>query len=221
MRGTLAWLAILLLQFGARAHAQIIAFGAGNIAGWNVAASDAIPAQLQTMLQATGYRATVLNAGVPGNTTADMRARVDRDIPAGTTIVVLDTSEGLYNDTQKGISRQQGFANLAAIKTRLTDRHIRIITFSAASIPPQFHQTDGVHLTPQGHRLAASNLMANIAPILGAPPQANPTASADCSSDMHRWCPAALGSEQQRQQCLQEHRARVSRECLRAIAASH
>ena len=218
---TLRWLAILLLQCCGLAHAQIVAFGAGNMSGWNVAADEAIPAQLQTMLQASDYRLKVLNAGIAGNTTADMRARVDRDIPAGTSIVVLDISEGLYDDTLKGISRQQGYANLTAIKTRLADRHIRVITFSAAFIPPQYHQKDGIHLTPEGHRQAASNLMAYITPILGSPPPVLATQSESCSADMRRWCPAGLGSELRRQQCLLDHRARLSRDCVRAIAASH
>src|SRR5450755_3880855 len=77
---------VAFLAFGASAHAQIVALGASNISGWNVAASEAIPAQLQAMLRAKGYSVTVLNAGIYGNTTADLRARMDRDIPAATSI---------------------------------------------------------------------------------------------------------------------------------------
>src|SRR3984957_14462808 len=95
---TLSGLAILLLALGGRAHAQIVAFGASNISGWNVAASEAIPAQLQAMLRAKGYSVTVLNAGVYGNTTVDMRNRMNLDIPSGTTIVILDTSGELLNN---------------------------------------------------------------------------------------------------------------------------
>ena len=102
----------LLVMLCGRANAQIVAFGASNISGWNVAASEAIPAQLQTMLRAKGYNVRVMNAGIFGNTTADMRNRMDSDIPEGTTIVILDTSGGLHNDAQKGISRAQGDANL-------------------------------------------------------------------------------------------------------------
>lgn len=163
---------IAILAFAAKAHAQIVAFGASNMSGAHVAASAAIPAQLQLMLQEKGYAVTVLNAGVAGNTTADMRARIDRDIPQKTTIVILDTSGGLYGDTQRGISRAQGAANLAAIRTTLAARHIKVIPFNAAFIPPQYRQSDGVNLTPQGHRLAASNLMVAVVQALGPAPAA-------------------------------------------------
>jgi acyl-CoA thioesterase-1 len=214
----LALLAMALLALTGRAHGQIVALGANNFSGWNVAAAAAIPAQLQLMLRAKGYGVMVRNAGIYANTTADMRARMDRDIPAGTRIVVLDTSGGLYNDTLKGISRAQGTANLAAIKARLAARNIKVIPFSAAFIPPQYHQADGVHLTPEGHRLAASNLMAPVMQALGAAPVAAQTVPQACVADARRLCSAALEGEGRRQ-CLQEHRGRLSRDCLHAMAA--
>jgi acyl-CoA thioesterase I len=219
-RRILPGLAILLLALGGRAYAQIVAFGASNISGWNVAASEAIPAQLQAMLRAKGYSVRVLNKGVYGNTTADMRARMDSDIPDGTEIVILDTSGGLYNDAQKGISREQGDADLAAIKARLADRHIKVIPVSAADIPLQFHQQDGAHLTPEGHRLAAANLVPGITQILGPPPAATQTVREACMADARRLCSAVLGDESKRHQCMQEHRGELSKDCLHAIAAS-
>ena len=213
------WLAILLLALGGRAYSQIVAFGASNISGWNVAASEAIPAQLQAMLRAKGYSVRVLNKGIYGNTTADMRARMDSDIPDGTEIVILDTSGGLYNDAQKGISREQGDTDLAAIKARLADRHIKVVPVSAADIPAQFHQQDGAHLTPEGHRLAAANLVPDITQILGPPPAATTVREA-CMADARRLCSAVLGDESKRHQCMQEHRAELSKDCLHAIAAS-
>lgn len=216
-RRTLAALVIALLALAGRAHAQIVALGANNFSGGNIAAAAAIPAQLQLMLRAKGYGVMVLNAGIYGDTTAAMRARLDRDIPAGTAIVVLDTSGGLYNDTLKGISRAQGLANLAAIKARLAARNIKVITFSAAFIPPQYHQPDGVHLTPEGHRLAASNLMTPVTQALGAAPVVAQTLPQACLADARRWCPAAPEGEGRRQ-CLREHRGRVSRDCLRDLA---
>ncbi len=177
----IAGLVILLLTFCSRAQAQIVAFGASNISGWNVAASEAIPAQLQAMLRAKGYSVRVLNKGVYGNTTTDMRNRMDSDIPEGTTIVILDTSGGLSNDAKKGISREQGEADLAAIRVRLVDRHIKVIPVSAADIPPQYHQADGEHLTPEGHRMAAASLVAEVTDVLG-PPTATETVRDACQA---------------------------------------
>ena len=222
---TLPVLAILLLAISGAARSQIVAFGASNISGWNVAASEATPARLQTMLRAKGYGVTVVNAGIYGNTTTEMRARMDRDIPEGTTIVVLDMSGGLYNDTRKGIGREQGDADLAAIEARLAERHITVIPFNATDIPRRYHQEDGIHLTPEGHRLAAIHLLTEVTHALGPPPEAAvPTATEAvrhaCVSDARRLCAAVIGDDAKRHECMQEHRAQLSKDCLRAIAQS-
>jgi acyl-CoA thioesterase-1 len=201
------------------AHAQIVAFGASNISGWNVAASEATPAQLQSMLREKGYHVTVLNAGIYGNTTPEMRARMDSDIPDGTTIVILDMSGGPYNNARKSISREQGESDLAAIKARLQVRQIKVIAFSAADFPAQYHQQDGIHLTAEGHRLAATNLVPQITEILG-PPAAPQSVRAACTADAHRLCSESLGDPSKRQQCMHEHRSELSKDCLHAIAES-
>jgi len=219
-RASASTLLILLIALAGSAHAQIVAFGASNISGWNVAASEAIPAQLQAMLRSRGYSVTVLNAGIYGNTTAEMRARMDRDIPEGTRIVILDTSGGLHNDMQQGISRQQGEADLAAIQARLAERHIMVIPVSAADLAAQYHQPDGVHLTPEGHRLAAENLVPAVAEALGPPTAPTRTVREACMADARRLCSDALGDEAKRHACMQAHRAELSKDCLHAIAES-
>jgi acyl-CoA thioesterase-1 len=216
-------LALLLLGLGGSAYGQIVAFGASNISGWNVAASAAIPAQLQSMLREKGYTVTVRNAGVYGNTTTQMRARMDTDIPDGTTIVILDSTGGQYNDTRLGISREQGETDFAAIKARLADRHIKVIPISGTDVPAQYHQQDGVHLTPEGHRLAVSNILPEVMEALGPPPpQGAQTLSLRkaCIADARRLCAAVLEDEDKRHQCMQEHRAQLSKDCLHAIAES-
>jgi acyl-CoA thioesterase-1 len=216
-------LVILLLGLGATAHAQIVAFGASNISGWNVAASEAIPAQLQSMLREKGYSVTVRNAGIYGNTTTQMRARMDSDIPQGTTIVILDTSGGAYNDNRLGVSREQGEADLAAIKARLADRHITVIAISGTEVAPQYHQQDGIHLTPEGHRIAASNVLPEVMQALGPPPSPGAESLSlrkACIADARRLCPEVLGDDAKRHQCMQEHRTQLSKDCRQAIAAS-
>ncbi len=215
-------LVMLMLGAGGYAQAQIVAFGASNISGWNVAASEAIPSQLQTMLREKGYSVNVRNAGIYGNTTTQMRERMDRDIPDGTTIVVLDTSGGQYNDNRLGISREQGEADLAAIKGRLAERHITVIPISGTEVPPQYHQQDGIHLTPEGHRIAAANVLPELMRTLGPPPPAESTASLHkaCIADARRLCSAVLGDEDKRHACMQEHRAQLSKDCLHAIVES-
>jgi acyl-CoA thioesterase-1 len=211
------------------AQGQIVAFGASNISGWNVVATQALPAQLEAMLRQKGYTARVVNAGVYGNTTAQMLARIDTDIPPGTKIVILDTSGGIFNDLNKGISRQQGDADMAAIQARLRARGIAIIPVSGTELPAQYHQQDGAHLTPEGHRLLASQILPQVEQVLG-PPQvaqtpsqttAPSTAVVDaCAADARRLCASVLGDEARRHECMHEHRAELSHDCLAAIIKS-
>jgi acyl-CoA thioesterase I len=241
----MGWLFVLmLLAFCSPTQAQVVAFGASNVSGWNVAPTAAFPAQLQNMLQQNGYGVRVLNAGVYGSTTADMLARLDRDIPAGTKIVVLDSSGGIFNDVYKGISRQQGEADMATIEARLKARGITVIPASGAEFGPQYHQSDGAHLTPEGHRLLASQLLPQVERALG-PPQAVPAQSSTqapstpapstqalptqapteavrdaCMADAKRLCAAVLGNDAQRHECMHEHRAELSPDCVAAIVRS-
>ena len=216
---------VISMAFCSSAHAQIVAFGASNISGWNLAATETMPAQLQEMLRADGYIANVLNAGIYGNTTAEMRGRMDSDIPQGTTIVILDTSGGIYNNSLKGVSREQGDADMAAINARLKARGITTIPVSGANLPAQYHQQDGVHLNAEGDRLIASQLLPKIMDILGPPPGPPPTETEEmvkkaCYADAKRLCASALGDDAKRHVCMQEHRAELSKDCIDAIAAS-
>jgi len=216
---------VLSIAFPGRAHAQIVAFGASNISGWNLAATETMPAQLQQMLHAKGYVANVLNAGIYGNTTAEMLKRMDSDIPQGTTIVILDTSGGIYNNAFKGISREQGDADMAAINERLKARGITTIPVSGADLPAQYHQKDGVHLNAEGDQLIASQLLPKIVDILGPPPGPAPIETDEmvkkaCYADAKRLCASTLGDDTKRHACMQEHRSELSKDCIDAIAAS-
>jgi acyl-CoA thioesterase-1 len=213
-------LVILPLAVSCAAHAQIVAFGASNISGWNVPASAAMPAQLKEMLRAKGYSVEVLNAGIYGNTTTDMRNRMDSDIPPGTKIVILDTSGGVYNDTWKGISREQGDADKAAIVENLKARGITIIPMSAAELPAQYHQQDGLHLTPEGYKLIASQLLPQVVEALGPPTVSPEAVKKACYADAKRLCSDVLGDDEKRHSCMQAHRSELSKDCLHAIAQS-
>jgi acyl-CoA thioesterase-1 len=68
------------------------------------------------LLKAQGYEVHVTNAGISGDTTADMLKRLDSAIPNGTKIVILDTGDGFFNDAKNNISREQGEKDFAAIK---------------------------------------------------------------------------------------------------------
>jgi acyl-CoA thioesterase I len=223
-------LVVALATLWSTAQAQIVAFGASNVSGWNVAATAAFPAQLQDMLRQNGYGVRVVNAGIYGNTTADMLARLDRDIPTGTKIVVLDTSGGIFNDANKGIGRPQSDANMAAMEARLRARGITIIPASGTELAAAYHQPDGAHLTPEGHRVLASQLLPQVESVLGPPQMVAQTQSSTaaptqavrdaCMADARRLCAAVLGDDARRHECMHEHRAELSHDCLAAIARS-
>jgi acyl-CoA thioesterase-1 len=215
-----AVLALLMVAGASSAHAQIVAFGASNVSGWNVAASEAFAAQLQAMLREKGYSVRVLNKGIYGNTTTDMRNRMDADIPEGTTIVILDTSGGIFNDSLKGISRERGNADMEAITARLKERGIKVFPVSAAELPAQYHQQDGVHLTPEGHKLVAERLLPQITEALGPPVMTPEMVKHACYADAKRLCASVLGEDEKRHACMQEHRSELSKDCLHAIAES-
>jgi acyl-CoA thioesterase-1 len=225
-----AVLTFLLLSWGSAAQAQIVAFGASNISGWNIAARDALPARLQEMLHAKGYGVGVVNAGAAGNTTVDMLNRMDADIPAGTKIVLLDVAGAVHNGLSKGISREQGEANMATIEAKLRARGITIVPVSGETLPAQYHQPDGIHLTAAGAEYLASQLLPQVTQALGPAPQVTQAQSTTqapstevrdaCAADARRLCASALGDDAKRHECMHEHRAELSKDCLNAIAKS-
>ena len=71
------------------APVRIVAIGASNTHGWYVGNQGAYPARLQDLLRARGIDAQVTNAGVPFDTTGMMLRRIERDVPNGTDIVIV------------------------------------------------------------------------------------------------------------------------------------
>ena len=70
-------------------RAQVVCLGASHTAGKGVALQEAFPAQLELLLRAKGYTGYVVNAGISGDTTTGMLARLESVTPPGTRVVVL------------------------------------------------------------------------------------------------------------------------------------
>jgi acyl-CoA thioesterase-1 len=171
----------LVFSFGAlsQAHAQsalIVAIGADNVAGFGkgknrggVRADQAFPAQLQALLRAQGIDARVVNAGVPGDTTADILARLDSAVPDGTRLVILDKANG--NDKKAGLHDEQ-HALMHDIKSRLAARNIPLFILPPwDDIPGAVanRDPDGHHFTAQGHAQIAAFLLPEVTSILAKP----------------------------------------------------
>lgn len=143
--------------------AQIVALGASATEGYGLAASESFPSQLQSMLQAKGSSTRVINAGVSGETSAQILARVNSSVPDGTRIVIL--SMFMLNDRTHGVSAAQHSANVASIRQQLAARHIRVIDATGlitSAAKAGLLQGDRLHLTAEGNRRVAAGLLASV-----------------------------------------------------------
>jgi acyl-CoA thioesterase I len=168
LMGAAALAAVLLPVAWEEAHAQavtIVALGASNTAGTGVGKSAAWPARLQAMLKARGVNATVLNAGVHGDTTGGMLGRLDRAVPPGARVVILQPGG---NDARRGQAGQTA-GNIAQIQSRLAARKVAVVVMGNSylqAVPSSERQADRIHFTPEGHaRLAAAILPETLAAL--------------------------------------------------------
>jgi acyl-CoA thioesterase I len=151
--------AIGFVLAGDLAHAAtVVALGASNTFGKGVSPGESYPAQLEAMLHAKGINATVVNAGINGDTTGGMLARLDSAVPKGTSVVILQPGG---NDMRKGQPDQTG-----AILGRLRALGVRVVMCPNSMFRGLPHQPDGVHLTPEGYRMLAAKLVGQVAGAL-------------------------------------------------------
>ena len=167
MRGRIGWIvlvaAMALFATVRGGSAQVVALGASAVAGYGLAQSESFPAQLQAMLQARGSATRVINAGVSGETTAQILARVSSSVPAGTRIVILAIF--MLNDRTHGVSPAAHQANVASIRQQLGARGIRIIDATGLIVSAAkagMLQGDRLHLSAEGNRRVAAGLVGSL-----------------------------------------------------------
>jgi|SRR6476660_8835542 acyl-CoA thioesterase I len=142
----------------------IVALGASNTVGRGGAS---YPTELEALLKAKGYDVRVVNAGVNGDTTADMAGRLDSAVPNGTRLVLLNPAN--RNDQRAGIRGQQP-TYIAQIRSRLGARGIRIIVLpSIVSMAGNAHHTDSEHFDAGGYRLVAVRVLPQVMKTIGPP----------------------------------------------------
>src|SRR4051812_31287992 len=143
---------------------QIVALGASNTAGKGVGEASAWPAQLEAMLRAKGYDLRIRNAGISGDDTSRMLARLDSAVPDGTRLVIMEKAAS--NDRRRGIDTAR---NVSAINARLQSRHIKSIVITGMhGWANRQLQADGVHITVAGHRAVAARLLPRVTALAGA-----------------------------------------------------
>jgi acyl-CoA thioesterase-1 len=170
MRGVLLLLMSLLLMsllLATTASAsEIVALGASNTHGKGkgrhpdgVERSQAYPAQLQAMLRQQGCRAQVVNAGIAGDTTGGMLARLPSTVTKRTRVVILQPggNDALFNT---GADRA---GNITQIETELTRRGITMIVLDQLGRIARAHRLpDGQHFSAEGHAAFAAYLLPRV-----------------------------------------------------------
>jgi acyl-CoA thioesterase I len=145
------------------ASTSIVALGSSNTEGKGVGSSSAWPAQLEQLLRARGYDAQVTNAGISGNDTGLMLARIGSAVPEGTQIVILE--KAATNDRLRGVDTG---GNIAQMTSWLQARKIKVIVIDGMHGWANGQlQADGVHITEAGHAAVAAKLLPRVIAAIG------------------------------------------------------
>ena len=124
----LSIMAAIAAPFSVRADTPqpvtLVAFGDSLTAGYGLKASESFPAQLQMALEAKGYKVTIVNAGVSGDTTADGLRRFDWAMQPKPDGVILELGA---NDALRGIDPKVPGANLDKMLAALKSKGIDVL----------------------------------------------------------------------------------------------
>jgi acyl-CoA thioesterase-1 len=111
---------------------KIVALGDSLTAGLGLPESEGFVARLQGALAAKGLNATIINAGVSGDTASDALARLDWSVPDDTDAVIVEIGA---NDMLRGIKPAVTRAAIDTILQRLKDRHITVLLCGMRAAP--------------------------------------------------------------------------------------
>jgi len=103
---------------------KIVVLGDSLSAGFGLPADAAFPARLAAALEKKGVAASVVNAGVSGDTASGGLGRLDWSVPNGTDAVILELGA---NDALRGIDPQVTKTALDKILGKLDARHITVL----------------------------------------------------------------------------------------------
>jgi acyl-CoA thioesterase I len=122
-------LALILLSLSAAAAAgaapvKILALGTSLTQGLGLPPGTELTALLQARLRASGIDATVINAGVSGDTSAGGVSRLDWSLADHPNAAIVELGS---NDALLGLNPAQTEKNLSAILARLKAAHIPVL----------------------------------------------------------------------------------------------
>ncbi len=127
-RGLLALAATFALFWGGPVSAatpiKILAIGTSLTQGYGLPPGTEIPAVLEASLKARGIDASVINAGVSGDTSAGGLSRLDWSLADHPSAAIVELGS---NDALRGIDPAQTQKNLSAILAKLKSAHIPVL----------------------------------------------------------------------------------------------
>jgi acyl-CoA thioesterase I len=121
-------LTLLLTTFGAASAIakplRILALGTSLTQGYNLPPGTDFTAVLQARLQKAGFDATIVNAGVSGDTSADGLARLDWALNQPYDAAIVEFGS---NDALRGLDVAQTQANLDALLVKLKGKGLTVM----------------------------------------------------------------------------------------------
>lgn len=114
---------------------RIVAIGDSLFAGYGLAPGQSYPARLEAALRKQGTAVTIVNAGVSGDTSGDIRRRLAFVLdaqPAPPDLVLVELGG---NDLLRGLPPAQLRDNLDAILTELDKRKARVLVMGMLAPP--------------------------------------------------------------------------------------
>ena len=118
---------------------QIVAFGTSFTNGKGVSRSQAWPAKLEKNLNAQGLGVQVINQGVDGDTTVDLKSRLPKAMPEGTSLVLLEYAIG--NNRSAGIAFDDTVSHVEELVSTLVTRDIQVLLIMRAGTPDMVERT--------------------------------------------------------------------------------
>lgn len=150
MLGILATAGGSALAQSASKPIRIVAFGDSLVAGYGLRPGEAFPAQLQAALRAEGYDVTVANAGVSGDTSARAVARMERAVPKGTDLTIVEFGA---NDIFRGVPASTSERNLDAVLSHVGGKS-KAVVLAGMVVPPGLGNDASRSFAPIYRRLA-------------------------------------------------------------------
>ena len=129
---------------------RLVVLGDSLTAGLGLEATEAYPSQLQERLDAAGYHARVVNAGVSGDTTAGGLRRLEWALEGGAAVLIVALGG---NDGLRGLPVEQMKENLSRIITTAQGRGVAVL-LAGMEAPPNFGEVYTAAFRDVFHQLA-------------------------------------------------------------------